>query len=80
VNLLWIGGGQPGLPELLIVVAVVVMLFGAKRLPELARSMGRSISEFKKGRQEGVLLEEGDKTTAETSTEKSAEKQPSNTA
>ena len=38
--------------ELVIVVAVVLLLFG-KRLPGLARSLGQSIVEFKKGTQEG---------------------------
>lgn len=42
-----------GLPEWGIVLLVAVLLFGAKKLPELARSLGRSTSEFKKGVQEG---------------------------
>jgi sec-independent protein translocase protein TatA len=42
-----------GVPELLIVLVVAFLLFGAKKLPELARSMGRSASEFKKGIREG---------------------------
>jgi sec-independent protein translocase protein TatA len=41
-----------GAPELLIVLGVVVLLFGAKKLPDLARSIGRSTTEFKKGMQE----------------------------
>jgi sec-independent protein translocase protein TatA len=40
-------------PEWLVVLGVVVLLFGAKKLPELARSVGRSTSEFKKGVKEG---------------------------
>jgi sec-independent protein translocase protein TatA len=40
-------------PEWLVVLGVVVLLFGAKKLPELARSVGRSTSEFKKGMKEG---------------------------
>ncbi len=35
--------------ELLIVLAIFVLLFGARKLPELARSMGTSITQFKKG-------------------------------
>ena len=43
-----------GVPELLIVLVVAFLLFGAKKLPELARSIGRSASEFKKGIAEGA--------------------------
>lgn len=42
----------PSLSELLVVCVVVIFLFGAKKLPELSRSVGRSISEFKKGKEE----------------------------
>ncbi len=44
---------RPGMLQILLVVLVLVLLFGAKRLPELARSLGKSLSEFKKGREEG---------------------------
>jgi len=44
----------PGPWELLLILFVVLLLFGAKRLPDLARSLGRSLSEFKKGREEGL--------------------------
>ena len=36
-------------PEVIAIVAVVVLLFGAKKLPELARGLGQGIKEFKKG-------------------------------
>lgn len=39
--------------EILIILFVILLLFGAKRLPELARSLGKSLSEFKKGKEEG---------------------------
>jgi sec-independent protein translocase protein TatA len=35
-------------PEVIAIVAVVVLLFGAKKLPELARGLGQGIKEFKK--------------------------------
>ncbi len=42
-----------GVPELLIVLAVVLLLFGSTRLPKLARSLGQASKEFKKGVDEG---------------------------
>ena len=41
-----------GYQELLIILVIVLVLFGANRLPELARSLGSSVKEFKKGVQE----------------------------
>ena len=40
--------GNLGLPELLIIMVVILLLFGAKRIPEIAGSMGKGIKEFKK--------------------------------
>ncbi len=42
-----------GLPELLVILVIVLLLFGASRLPEVARALGKSIGEFKKGLKEG---------------------------
>lgn len=42
-----------GLGELLVILLVILLFFGARKLPDLARSLGRSVSEFKKGRDEG---------------------------
>ena len=44
---------MPGGGELLLILFVVLLLFGAKKLPELSRSLGKSLSEFKKGKEEG---------------------------
>ncbi|MFH1230370.1 MAG: twin-arginine translocase TatA/TatE family subunit [Planctomycetota bacterium] len=38
-----------GATELIIILAILVLLFGATKLPQLARSMGKSVKEFKKG-------------------------------
>ena len=46
-QLAFIGG-----PEIWIVLGILVVLFGAKKLPELARSMGSSVTQFKKGLKE----------------------------
>lgn len=40
--------GPLGWPEIIIILFVVMLLFGAKRLPDLAKSFGKSIKEFKK--------------------------------
>lgn len=42
-----------GAPELLLIAGVVVLLFGAKKLPEFARSLGKAKGEFKRGIEEG---------------------------
>jgi sec-independent protein translocase protein TatA len=38
-----------GYQELLLILLILVVIFGASRIPELARSLGSSIKEFKKG-------------------------------
>lgn len=44
--------GFPAGPEWLAIIFVVLLLFGAKKLPELARGLGKSIGEFKKAKDE----------------------------
>lgn len=46
--------GRIGAPELLIILVVVLLLFGAAKLPSLARSIGASAKEFRKGVEEGA--------------------------
>ncbi len=43
--LLFLGG--LGMPEILLILLIVILLFGAKKIPELARGLGRGIREFK---------------------------------
>ncbi|HEX8151391.1 MAG TPA: twin-arginine translocase TatA/TatE family subunit [Pyrinomonadaceae bacterium] len=50
--------------EILVVLFVVLLLFGSSRLPQLARGMGKSINEFKKGISEGG--KEDEREVAET--------------
>lgn len=45
--------GGLGMGELTLILGVALLLFGAKRLPELARSLGGSINAFKQGLKEG---------------------------
>lgn len=55
-----------GAPELIIILVILLLLFGAKRLPEMARSIGKSTKEFKKGMTEAASEEdEEDKPKAE---------------
>ena len=48
-----LAGMIPGGWELIVILVVILLLFGSTRLPQLARGMGKSISEFKKGISEG---------------------------
>lgn len=57
--------GMPGGPELIFILVILLLFFGAKRLPELSRSLGRSISEFKRGRTEELPEADAEKEAAE---------------
>ena len=52
MNILALGFGNFGGPDLFIILLIVLVLFGAKKLPELARSLGQSMNEFRKAREE----------------------------
>ncbi len=43
-----VGIGPVGLPEMLLIVLIIVIIFGARRLPELGKSLGEGIKNFKK--------------------------------
>jgi sec-independent protein translocase protein TatA len=55
--------GGIGVQELLLILLIILILFGAKRIPEIARGLGKSVSEFKKGVKEieDEVKSEGDK-------------------
>ena len=44
--------GMPGGAEVLLILFIILLLFGAKKLPELSRSLGKSLGEFKKGKED----------------------------
>ncbi len=56
-----------GWGELLIILFIVLLLFGAKRLPEIGRSFGKTISGFKKGMKEAQEEEKGEEEKEEKS-------------
>lgn len=49
------GLGSFGGMELIIALVIILLLFGAKRIPELARGLGSGVREFKKGTQDGEI-------------------------
>jgi sec-independent protein translocase protein TatA len=49
-----------GGPEVILILVVVLLIFGAAKLPQLARSLGASAKEFRKGIEEGVEDEDAD--------------------
>ncbi len=55
---------RPGIWQIVIIVLIVFVLFGARKIPELARSLGKAKGEFKKGLEEGEKPEEPKKEQA----------------
>ncbi len=47
-----------GWQEILLIVLIILLLFGAKKIPELARSIGKGVREFRKAMKEGFEEEE----------------------
>jgi sec-independent protein translocase protein TatA len=62
--------GMPSMPELLVILAIVVLLFGAKKIPDLAKGLGKGIKSFKKEMKEDEIE---DKTASEEKIEEKAE-------
>ena len=60
------------MPEMIVIFVVILLLFGAKKLPELARGIGKSMGEFKKAREDF----EFEITRAETDTRQKAAQAP----
>ncbi|MFZ9932372.1 MAG: twin-arginine translocase TatA/TatE family subunit [Chthoniobacterales bacterium] len=64
----------PGWPEILFILLIILVLFGAKRLPELAKGLGQSLNEFKKAREE--FDREVKKTAVSLETKEAPDKEP----
>jgi len=63
--------GLPGTQEMMIILLIAVLLFGANKIPKLARSTGQAMGEFQKGREE-VEQELSDIKEGEASSSESA--------
>lgn len=59
-------------PEILILVGILVLLFGASKIPKLARNMGKGITEFQKAREEDPEVEAAAETEDEVEAEAKA--------
>jgi sec-independent protein translocase protein TatA len=46
--------GRLGLPELVVILFIIIMIFGANRLPEIGRGIGKGIRNFKESNAEGA--------------------------
>ena len=65
--------GSIGMPELIIIMVIALIIFGPRKLPELGKSLGRSINEFKRASsdlqntlEQEIKLEEQKETQAKT--------------
>jgi len=62
--------GPIGIPELVLILAIAALIFGAKRLPELGRGIGEAISNFKSGMKETPKKEADPKSLGSSAEEK----------
>lgn len=53
--------GSVGMSELIVILIIVLLLFGGRKIPEMMRGLGQGISEFKKGMREGDQVTNDDK-------------------
>ncbi len=61
--------------QIVLLLGVIVRVFGSKKLPELARALGKAKGEFKKGTEEGeALLKEEDKKIEEKKADSASDK------
>lgn len=61
-----------GLPELIVILVILLLLFGAARLPKLARSLGQAGGELRKGFESGA--KDGEETSKKANSSKDAKK------
>ena len=74
------GFGSIGMPELMIILVIALIIFGPRKLPELGRSLGRSLKEFKRASNElRNTLDEEIRVEEERSTERQRPPEPAGT-
>ena len=56
-----------GVPGLIIILVIILILFGPKKLPEVGSAVGKTLAEFKKSTKEIMEEEDGDKTAKQQS-------------
>ncbi len=61
--------GRIGPLELVLILAVFLLLFGARRIPEIARSLGRAVSQFRRGMMDEIAPEEPEEKKKESGRE-----------
>lgn len=62
MNTNFLAFGAPGIQEMVVIFLIVLLLFGAKKIPELARGVGKGMGEFKKAKTEFEReIKEGEK-------------------
>ena len=79
--------GSIGMPELVIIFVIALIIFGPRKLPELGKSLGKSLAEFKRASnelkstlEEEIRIEEQQQRTAETTKPAAVPEQPAATA
>lgn len=65
--------GKLGMTELLVILAIILVLFGPTQLPKLSKTLGKTISGFKKGIEEELDKEDAGEAKSESGKENSAE-------
>jgi TatA/E family protein of Tat protein translocase len=77
--------GSIGMPELIIILVVALIIFGPRKLPELGKSLGRSLNEFKKAStdlqntlEQEIKIEEQKETAAKTKPVEAADSEVAN--
>jgi len=61
--------GMPSMPELIVILVIVLLLFGAKKIPDLAKGLGSGIKNFKKAIKEEDEPQVADNTKVENTTQ-----------